>query len=283
MSSILTGGSIEVALKWQISQISAKIPCIMFKDPRSRTRKKSNKYALKTYVHPGMSEAELQAHLKKTVIALVSIIIFLIALFTFLGPTIGSFFGLVSKHRNDTGLTDNIKPPAPIFSNVPEATKNKNISLSGIAEPGSTITIYLNGPEKDKVTADKEGRFAISNLALIEGKNTLYAKSFDQKGNESEKSQTHIILRDTKNPEIKILQPQNGSKVENLVGRITVKGEVNEKATVTVNNRKAIVKSDNTFELQLGVEEGNVEIKITAVDQAGNEKTETIYVTYAKN
>ena len=254
----------------------------MFRDPRPAKKPKSTKFKNRTFIHPGLSEEELYSRFVKTVILLFSILTLSIFAFVFLGPTIGSIFGLISVHRNETGKEDTIPPAPPVFSNAPKATKEKAIKLSGVSEPGATLKLFVNGPVKATATADKEGSFIITDLVLIEGKNLIFAKAEDQQGNESEKSTTLTIVRDSKKPEIKILEPSNGATVRNLNSRITVKGKINEKASVTVNDRKAIVKADNSFEIVLGITEGSVVIKVKAVDEAGNEKTESITVTFQK-
>ncbi|KKU49252.1 MAG: hypothetical protein UX69_C0004G0027, partial [candidate division WWE3 bacterium GW2011_GWA2_46_9] len=39
---------------------------------------------------------------------------------------------------------------------------------------------------------------------------------------------------------------------------------------------------DLTFEILLGVDEGSVEVKVTATDKAGNKAEKIIHVTYQK-
>ena len=55
---------------------------------------------------------------------------------------------------------------------------------------------------------------------------------------------------------------------------------MSEKSTIRVNNMLAVVKPDLTFEILLGVKEGDVEILVEATDQAGNVKVEKINIKY---
>lgn len=219
----------------------------------------------------------------KTTAALISSIIILFVVFKFLGPKIGSAFFLISKHRNDPINEDNIPPSTPLFSSVPEATNSKTITLSGIAEPGSTVKLYLNGPEKATTTTNNEGLFTFADIDITEGTNTLFAKATDQDGNESKKSKVYTIEFDNEKPEITITSPSHNDEIENSNRRILIEGEVSEEATVTINGKYAIVKPNNTFELLLGVDEGDVGITVKAIDEAGNESEKSITVKYTKD
>jgi len=201
----------------------------------------------------------------------------------FFGPQVGSFFLLLSKNRNETGPGDTIAPAAPKFSQTPDATNVQKLTINGITEPGATVKLFVNGPEKHKTTADNDGFFTFIDIKLSKGNNIIFAKSFDEVDNESEKSEVLYIQYDDKIPEIEITKPTNGEKITNLNKRILVEGKTNEEANVKINGRVAIVRADNTFELLLGVSEGNVEIKVEATDKAGNKAEEKIYITYVKD
>lgn len=228
-------------------------------------------------------EKELFDRLRKTLTALIATVLILVLALTFFGPQIGSFFLLVSRNRNIADPEDIIPPTAPIFSQVPEATNQKNISLNGITEPGATVRIYVNGPEKERTTADNDGSFTFVDLKLGEGNNVIFAKAIDENGNESDKSKVFTIAFDDEKPEIEITTPQDGDEIKNLNRRVLVRGTLSEKADVTINARQAVVKPDNTFELLLGVDEGDVQIKVTATDKAGNKAETVISIKYEKS
>lgn len=203
--------------------------------------------------------------------------------FLFLGPKIGGLFGYLSKYRNIDYNKDVLAPNAPRFDFIPSATKESTASIKGFAESGANIKLFVNGPEKGSMTADFEGKFAFENIPLIDGRNTIFAKAYDSTGNESSKSQTISVTVDKKDPEIEITVPKVGETVKNLDKRILVKGKVNEKSNVTVNERLAILKPDFSFEILIGVDEGDVEIKVVAIDEAGNKKEEKFKVKYEKS
>lgn len=244
---------------------------------------KYNSYKKASKSSGKMNEEELYKKLFATISAILLTLILLFVVFIFFGPKLGSLFGLISIHRNDPAERDKIAPVPPLFSLIPKATNKKKLTLNGISEPGSTVDLFMNGSKKSSIVTSNDGIFTFPDLALTEGKNTVFAKATDKNGNESDDSEKVIVVLDTKKPEVKVISPVNGETVRNLNKRIDVKGTLNEKANVVINGRVAIVQSDLTFEILLGVEEGNVSIKVVATDEAGNTKDETVFAVYQKS
>ncbi len=228
-------------------------------------------------------EEEVKKRLYKTLLATVIILGVIIIGLAFFAPTIGSFFGLISKISKPKEKEDTLAPPPPYFYNSPKTTNQSQISLKGFSEPGSKVVVYVNGPEAGSAVADATGTFELGGLQLIEGKNTIYAKAEDSYQNQSEKSQTLEITYDTAKPKITVLEPKDGSTVRNLNQRVLVKGTLDKKCEVRINEKLAIVRPENTFELLLGVTEGEVEINIEAIDEAGNKSTEKIKFRYVRS
>jgi bacillopeptidase F len=247
------------------------------------TRKYSNRSNPKVTSISQLSDEELTKRLTKTLTVIVLIIVGLIASVTMFGPKIASLFGFISVHRNDVTVEPEALATPPIFSDVPQATKNDSVTINGITDSGSIVKLFVNGPEVANTTADNDGLFTFTNVMLIKGHNTVFAKSVGSSGKLSESSEILDVLYDDQSPEIKITNPKGGSIVRNLDKRILVTGTVNKKSTVKINDRLAITKPDLTFELLIGVEEGDVTIKIDATDEAGNTKTEKITVHYIKS
>jgi hypothetical protein len=229
-----------------------------------------------------MSEFALKRRLRLTLGIMGGIIVFsLLALFVF-APQVGSFFGFFSKHRNEEAYKPTAKPTAPVFTNAPEAVNTENITLSGRALSGTTIKIYVNGPEKATTTTGADGIFSFADLKLSSGKNMIFAKAFDDKGNESDNSEYLIVNYDKESPKIELTTPKDGDTVRNLNKRIEIIGKLDEKAVITVNGKTAIQKPDLSFDFWLGTEEGTIKIKIIATDIAGNKTEKEITVKYVK-
>ena len=229
-----------------------------------------------------ISEKALRERLRKRVswILIISAI-GMLALF-FFAPQVGSLFGYFSKHRNDPGYVPTPKPTPPVFIDAPEATNKETVTLKGRALPGTTVKIYVNGPEKSTDTTGEDGIFVFADIKLNLGTNTIFAKSFDNRGDESESSEFLILNYDNKPPEIELEELEDGNTVRNLNKRIEIEGEINEKATITINGNSAIQRSNLTFYHILGVKEGDVEIKIEVIDLAGNKTEKELTVKYVK-
>ncbi|OGC78041.1 hypothetical protein A2619_03100 [candidate division WWE3 bacterium RIFOXYD1_FULL_39_9] len=227
-------------------------------------------------------EVELQKRLLLSLMGIITIAFLLIIGVSFFAPQIGSFFGLFSMHRNDADDQAIIKPGPPTFSNVPNATKEEAININGFSQPGMNVVLYVNGPEVERALVGGDGLFTFSGIKLNKGKNTIYAKVVDSKGTESDTSKVYIISYDNEKPKIDVIEPKSGSTVKNLDKRIKITGKVNEKSSIKINGRLAIMKPDLSFEFLLGVEEGNVKIKVEATDEAGNVATEEFEVRYVK-
>lgn len=224
---------------------------------------------------------ELNKIFLKRLLILIVFLILIIGSFAFFAPELGTFFGIFSKYRNDDGKTI-IRPNPPIFSSIPNSTKDTKIVINGYSKPGLTIKLYVNGPEIDETLVGSDGLFQFGNIHLNQGRNTIFAKAVDSYGNESEKSSTYQIVVDAEAPKIDIESPKNGETIKNLDKRVSVKGSVNEKATIIINEKLAVQRPDMSFEILLGVEEGSTKISIKATDEAGNQSEEVLYIKYER-
>lgn len=229
------------------------------------------------------SEAELTRKIKSSLWAIFITIALVFLSFRYFGPKIGSAFLIFSRYRDDTGPSDTIAPTAPIISRVPEATNKKTLTLNGITEEGATVKLYVNGPEKAETTADRDGLFTFIDIEIGAGNNILFAKAIDENGNESDNSKVYTITFDDEAPEIIILSPNHEEEIKNLNRRILVSGTLNEPGEVKINGRQAVVKADNSFELLLGVDEGEIVITVEAEDKAGNKSKSSITIQYSKD
>lgn len=106
---------------------------------------------------------------------------------------------------------DNTGPVAPsITSPVANlVTSNATPTISGLAEPGSTVTVRREGPVTlGTATADGSGNWQLAqNPTLTEGAHTLTATSTDLAGNVSGVSEARSITIDTTVPSVAISSP----------------------------------------------------------------------------
>ncbi len=234
-------------------------------------------------VKPEQNIAALKKRLTLLLLGIFIFIFILIIAFSYFGPQIGSLFGFISKNRNQEVPEIKVALAPPSFVDVPDAINSNNITIQGFAESGNTVKLFLNGPEKAEIVVGSDGKFFFDNVELLDGRNSFFAKTVDQSGNTSDKSATFFIEVDTKSPKIEITEPKNGDTIKNLNNRVMVKGKISEKAKIRVNGKIAIQQPDLSFEFLLGVSKGDVEIKVSATDDAGNEKIEKIFIKYENN
>ena len=227
-------------------------------------------------------DKRLYSKLKWTIIAIILLPVLMLAIFVFFGPQVGELFGIVSINKNSTNKQDVIAPPIPIFDNPPKATNISSVEIKGYGEPGSVVQLFVNGPEYGENIVTTDGTFVFNKVPLVVGNNTVFSKAYDKDKNESGKSVVLSILYDIEKPEITIESPKEGEVIRNLNERVFIKGEISEKASITINNRIAVLKPDLTFEFPMGVVEGWTEITIVAVDEAQNKTTRDFKFQYVR-
>ena len=241
---------------------------------KSRPRKKRAK-------RTPTKEQILGRKLRRTIFAILFLVVALFLSIKY-APKVASLFGILSIHKDQEDQLPKIIPP-PFFVDVPEATSSEKIDIEGVAEPTTTVKLYVNGPEKASTVADQEGKFLFTKVELIKGINTLFAKAVGENSKESTNSEIIKVTVDDDRPKITITEPKNGETIKNLNKRVLVEGSSDEALSeVKINGRTAVMKGDNKFELLLGVEEGGVEIKVEATDLAGNTRVESIFIKYEK-
>ncbi len=181
---------------------------------------------------------------------------------------------------------DRTAPPPPTLSSIPQATHSAKLNIKGFAEPGATVTLFLNNSEKDSQLTNAEGQFVFEEVPLEQGENGVYATAKDATGNESRPSTTYKVIIDRKPPKLEVTEPEEGVVITEEKDKqtfILVKGTVEENTIVTVNGYQAIVQGEGNFEYRLLLsEEGEIFIKIEARDLAGNKTTIGKTIIYEK-
>lgn len=190
--------------------------------------------------------------------------------------------GLLITEDTGAGGMSELRPTPPIFSDIPEATKEDEITLSGFAQPGVEVALYVNGAEYKKLLTDDAGVFTFDNVALITGDNRIYAYALASGNNESEQSREYIIVQDVEPPEITLSSPADGETFRTQSARIaTFQGMVNEEGVrVTVGDRVAIVSSDGAFSVPYQLADGDQEISVKVIDRAGNETEKKVHLRW---
>jgi hypothetical protein len=171
---------------------------------------------------------------------------------------------------------DNYVPP-PSVESLPKATKSQNIKVGGTSLADLKIVLFVNGSEEGETTVDSEGSFEFS-VRLSEGENIIKAKAVSG-DNESEFSESQIVLYKNTPPEISIESPKDGDKLSGP-NTVNVSGKADPDTNVTVNGFQAIISGEN-WSYRLTVKDGENEIKVVAEDLAGNRTEKTIKISYS--
>ncbi len=98
-------------------------------------------------------------------------------------------------------VLDTTPPSAPTIAPLPPVTRNPALMVTGTAEPGAQVELYVNSGTKGKARADEKGAFAIK-ITLTEGNNALTAVAYDTIGNASASSAVVNVFLDTKPPKV---------------------------------------------------------------------------------
>ena len=170
---------------------------------------------------------------------------------------------------------DKTAPDAPTVDDV----KSTDKTVTGEAEPGSTVKVSFPGNKTGTATADDNGKYTVEIPEDVEltGGEDLTVTATDKDDNESEA--THATVEDKTAPE----KPEV-NKVTSNSDKVTGTAEPNSEVTVTFpdgQQTKATADKDGNFTAGLpkGVTlKGDEELQVTAKDANGN-TSETTEVT----
>ena len=177
-------------------------------------------------------------------------------------------------------ILDTVPPLEPELEELPEITNVPALPVSGVAEPDSTVEVYLEDYLAGTTTADGGGMFTVD-ITLLEGHNHLMVRAIDLALNPSRATLPVGILLDTIPP-----IPYLGGDVEAVEGtEVTLDGS-------TSYDNQGIVAYCWTFTVD-GVDETMEEavidytfdhpmevlMTLTVTDVAGNEASGSITAT----
>ena len=195
-----------------------------------------------------------------------------IVLLTFGLPTIAKFAAFLTdlrKTAQPVEKNDTTPPSPPQVSSLPDATNKSALEVSGSAEAASTVILTFNTSDEE-VVADRDGKYVFS-LTRKKGENKLAFKAKDAAGNESQKTQTYVVLFDEDEPKIEIGSPSDGSEFFGSMQRqVTIQGTSEAEAALTINDRPIKVEDDGSFTYATTLSEGDNIFNLKATDKAGN-------------
>lgn len=219
---------------------------------------------------------------KNLILNLLGIFIVLFLLIKFGIPILANFALFLSNTKSNVSTTIQQGPnfiSAPQLNPLPDATNSAQLKISGIAQASSTIDLYLNDGIVDKTQADKNGNFSFDEI-LNKGNNKIYVKSRVDK-NISDYSQIFNVIFKNTNPALTINSPNDGEQFSKDQSPINITGTTDPDTKVTINGFWAIADQNSNFSYQMPLQNGDNQIKIIAVDSAGNKTEKDIKVTYS--
>lgn len=176
--------------------------------------------------------------------------------------------------------SDTVPPVPPRLQPIFEATQSAQISLSGFAEPGTTVKVFRGSQEIGEALVDKDGQFIVIDIGLKSGENNLKTQAIDSAGNESKFSPTISITLDKTPPSLKVAEPTDGEEFFDEGKEILVAGETEPGAQLTVNGFYTIVDTEGNFAKRFELSEGDNDIQIVVKDKAGNQNQANLTVRY---
>lgn len=211
-----------------------------------------------------------------TVIILLSLV--------FLGlPALVKFSLFIGNLRGGSEIsTSDTTPPFPPRLEAPyTATNSAKIAISGFAEPGTTLEVFLNGKSLKEILLGNDGQFSLPDVLLTEGENKITATAKDAAGNISQPTEPLVIIYKRTPPALEISQPQEGENFSGEKKEAKINGLTEGDATITINGRQVLVRNDGTFTYLLPLIPGDNLIKIIATDIAGNQTIVERKVTFS--
>jgi hypothetical protein len=188
--------------------------------------------------------------------------------------------GNVSPESNEVTFTiDTIAPPAPVITAPADGSTvaDDTPAITGTAEPGSTVTVIIDGAPVGTTTADDTGAWIFTpTTPLADGEHTVTATATDEVGHISPESAEISFTVDTTPPAAPIItSPADGSTTGDTTPPVTGTAEPDSTVSVIIDGVVVgIAPADDdgawTFTPTTPLPAGDHTITATATDAAGN-------------
>ena len=177
---------------------------------------------------------------------------------------------------------DTIKPAPPVLGQPLSPTKMLQTSITGTAEPGSTVEVSATGPDGlspviGTLSADTQGGFTIPVVTLVAGTTSFTATATDATGNKSDPSAAVLVTLDTVPPVITVTGPVNNSFIGTPTVQVT--GSLDDAAAILTINGTEVPLNGTNFDHTATLTSGLNSIVLVATDAADNPSSTTILVT----
>jgi len=147
------------------------------------------------------------------------------------------------------------------------ATRESVVTLVGRGTPGETVVIYLDGVEVGRAAVDASGSFTFQFTAPAEGAYPLRAVALDDAGYASAEVLLATIVYDITPPILRLTRFP-GDEVS--AARVTLGGQTEPGAGLTMNGAPVAVDAAGSFTFEVALAPGPNAIRLIATDAAGN-------------
>lgn len=214
----------------------------------------------------------------------IAIIILILGTLSFGPKVLSSIASFTSGFKNTSTTTTVTKEQntleSPFIDSIPDATDSAGINISGSSTySDAQIELFVNGNLYDTTPLTQDQKFSFDMVKLTEGGNSIKArvKKGDQVGSFTRE---YNVIYSKGTPKLDINSPTEGQQFTRGDQTITVQGTTDTDNTVTVNGSRAIVDSSGNFSYNLNLSEGDNNLMISAVNQAGQKTEKTLKVNY---
>ncbi|HCM9194624.1 TPA: Ig-like domain repeat protein [Enterobacter cloacae subsp. dissolvens] len=189
-------------------------------------------------------------------------------------------------------VSDNEGPKTGTLSNG-DTTDDATPTISGKAEPGSVVHIYVNGQENGTAVADANGNWTYTTGSLVDGEYTFTARAEDSAGNLGGENAGVTVTLDTSSVPVTIVRVMDdkGSVTGELKAndvtddaRPEFSGKAKAGSTVTIMDGNVVLGSVKTdasgtwvFTPTSDLGDGVHNITATAKDLTGKEDTSSTF------
>lgn len=219
------------------------------------------------------------------IITLILIVVLFYVTLTWLLPSLITGIGFVKgavKPTTKTAInsTENTALAPPILNIPYEATNTAQIDIKGYSASRSKVKLFLDDEEKQTIESDGNGEFTFKNIPLSLGTNNIYAKTDDDKNQESLPSKTIKILYDNEKPDLILNEPEDDKKIQGGDKKIKFSGKTDPETSIFINGTQIIVDKDGNFSSEQLLNDGDNNFTVKAEDKASNINEISRKVTY---
>lgn len=221
------------------------------------------------------AQIEEQRARRNLILALIATVTLGIIFLIFVMPLLFRVVVQVAQRGNEGANTgDTIPPQRPVFQPPEEFMNSKDFSVKGFTEAGAKVELVVNGQVVATTEAGDDGSFTL-NTTLDEEEHDLLVVATDAAGNTSQSANYQVTV-DTTAPTLLIDSPENNTTF-NLRSEqvVSIIGKLSEKGEVRVNGSRTTTNEDGEFTARFTLKEGDNDIVIIGIDQAGNESEPT--------